>query len=373
MKGTVTKRGKTWSIVFYQGKTDQGKWKQTWVSGFPSKKEAERELRRRIDDIEASGCSSLSTKTVSVFLQAWLNSCEQRLAPNTIRGYRTNVEKHINPYLGSIPIAKVTAIDIQRLYSKLLEQGLSPTSVRYVHNNLHKAFAYGVKTMVLPRNPAEQVDPPRINHFEAATLKPEEVVKLLTACRGTEIYLPVLLAVSLGLRRGEILGLTFDDVDLDNGVLFVRHSAQCNNLESFRLADTKTRSSRRTLLLPALVVSEIRQCKTTVMERRTKISPSYNSLDLVCHRDLGTPFTANTLQHQFKNALYKAGLRDIRFHDLRHSYTTLLARSAVNPRITAEILGHSGVGITLERYTHVQNDMQRPAVEAIDALLNTIK
>jgi len=373
VKGTVYKRGKTWTIVYYLGRDESGRWKQKSEGGFITKKEAERVLRLRIEAVETSYNSNLSCTTVAGFLNYWLeNYCKQNLAPNTIRGYRTNVEKHIIPYIGEIQLIKLSPKNIQDLYSKLLESGLSSTSVRYVHNNLHKALEYGVKLQALPRNPAEMVTPPKINRYEASTLTPEQVVQLLDACGEKEIFWPVLLAVTLGLRRGEALALRWEDVDLDAKQVYVHHSALCANLESFTISETKTKSSRRLLRLPDYVADVLRVRLDVLKERRKALGESYNQLDLVCFREIGQPFTSNVLCYQFNDVLKSAGLPSIRFHDLRHTAATVMLRNAIPAKIVSSILGHSSTQLTLDTYSHVAIDMQDGAAEAIDKMLNKL-
>ena len=192
MRGTVTKKRDRWYICYYIGKDAKGKWKQKWEGSWDTKKAAEKVLRQRITELEETFERKGESSTLKVYLQNWLDTyCTERLAPNTIRGYRVNVEKHIAPYIGQIRLNDLKPSDIQGLYSKLLAQGLSGTTVRYVHNNLHRALSVAVRQQLLTRNPADCVEPPVIDHYEAATLNDKQVRQLLTACRGTEIYVPV--------------------------------------------------------------------------------------------------------------------------------------------------------------------------------------
>ena len=370
MRGTVIKRGSKWTICYYIGKDENGKWKQKWESGFASKRDAERALRARIETVESSYGSNLTTATVAGFLRYWLtNYCEPRLASNTIRGYRTNVERHIIPYIGKIPMIRLSPKDIQDLYLKLLKSGLSGTTVRYVHNNLHQALEFGVKLQALPRNPASMVAPPRIDHFEASTLTPNQVLRLLAVCHGTDIYWPVLLAVTLGLRRGEALGLRWSDVDFDRKEVFIRHSALCESLSKFTIAETKTKSSRRILRMPDFVARSLKERYDFMMEKRATIASSYNTYNVVCFRERGIPFTTNVLRHQFNKALSTAELPEIRFHDLRHTAATFLLRCHTPARVISSMLGHSNISVTMDTYSHVSTDMQEHAVSALDEML----
>jgi len=373
MRGTVIRRGNKWSICYYVGKDENGKWKQKWESGFPTKREAERTLRTRIEAVETSYNGKLSCATVGGFLTYWLESyCQQNLATNTIRGYRTNIEKHIIPNIGKIPLIQLRPKDLQDLYTKLISEGLSGTSIRYIHNNLHKAFDYGVRLQALPRNPANMVTPPKANRYEACTLTPEQVIKLLEACCGQEVFWPVLLAVSLGLRRGEALALRWEDVDLDAKQVYVHHSALCENLKKFTISETKTKSSRRVLRLPDYVADALKLRLDVLKDRRSALGTDYNDLDLVCFREIGCPFTSNALRHQFEKALQTAGLPAIRYHDLRHTNATLMLRNGIPAKIVSSILGHSSIQLTMDTYSHVSTDMQEGAAQAMDKLLEKI-
>lgn len=373
MRGSTIKRGNSWCIRYYIGKDENGKWVQKWESGFLTQREAQKVLRTRIEAVESSRTNNLSCATLAGFLNYWLDTyCEQHLAQNTRRGYRTNIEKHIIPYIGKTPLIKLQPKDIQDLYTKLLSSGLSGTTVRYVHNNLHKACSYAVKLQALPRNPADLVEPPRIARHEAITLTPDEVVKLLAACGGAEIGIPVLLAVSLGLRRGEALGVRWDDVDLANRILLVRHSAICHSPEDFQISDTKTKSSRRAIRLPEYVVMALQSRYCLLEERRQTMGKEYNRLNLVSFRESGNPFTSNVLNHQFKKLLHTAGLPDIRFHDLRHTHATLMLRNGIPAKVVSSMLGHSSIQLTMDTYSHVLPDMQEGAVSAMDKLLNSL-
>jgi len=359
MRGTVTKKRDRWYICYYTGKDAKGKWKQKWEGSWDTKKAAEKVLRQRITELEETFERKGESSTLKVYLQNWLDTyCAERLAPNTIRGYRVNVEKHILPYIGQIRLNDLKPSDIQGLYSKLLAQGLSGTTVRYVHNNLHRALSVAVRQQLLARNPADCVEPPVIDHYEAATLNDKQVRQLLTACRGTEIYVPVLLAVTLGLRRGETLGLQWQDVDWQQSTVSVRRSASFHDGHMV-MGSTKTRSSRRTLLLPAGVACELREAGNGCLPNQ-----------LVCCRADGSPLTTNALYHQFAEVLERSGLPHIRFHDLRHTYATLMLRNGVPAKIASSILGHSSIGITLNTYSHVVTEMQQGAVGVMDGILN---
>lgn len=368
MRGNVTKKGNLWYARYYIGKDENGKWLQKWEGGYSTRRDAEKQLRKRIEELENTFEHKVDKSTMAVYLRHWLDTyCKPRLSANTVSGYTVNVEKHIIPYIGTIPLCKLQPKDIQKLYDTLLSSGLSGTSVRYVHNNLHKALASAVKQELIPRNPADLVEAPVVNQYEASTLTPDEATKLLDACAGTEIYLPVLFALLLGLRRGEALGLQWSDVDMDGQTITVRHSASYTK-EGFVLSTPKTKNSRRTLMLPELVVSALKAAAASQEQWRSQIGSGFNPYNLVCCRIDGSPLTTNALQHQYKDILSAHGLPPIRFHDLRHTNATLMLRNNVPAKIVSSMLGHSSIGITMDTYSHVMTDMQAEATGVMNTL-----
>lgn len=282
-------------------------------------------------------------------------------------GYKVNVEKHIIPYIGTIPLNKLQPKDLQALYDKLRVAGLSGTSARYVHNNLRKALGQAVKAQLIPRNPADLVDPPKVDRYEAQTLTPEQAQKLIAACVGTEIHLPVLLALTLGLRRGEALGLQWADVDLTAKTVTVRHSATFAK-GGLTLGTTKTKNSRRTLMVPEVLQEALEAALEKQTQEAERFGPGYNPHGLVCCRLDGSPLTSGVLHHQYHALLEELELPSIRFHDLRHTNATLMLRNAVPAKIVSAMLGHSSIGITMDTYSHVMTEMQSGAVGVMDSL-----
>lgn len=370
MKGSTVKKKNRWYIVYYNGERyANGKLKPKWEGSWTTKSEADKVLRSRIDDIENSYERKADDSTMAIFLRHWLDVyCKPRLARNTVNAYTVNVEKHMIPYIGEIKLNRLTPRDIQTLYEKLRDVGLSGNSARHVHNNLHKALLWAVKQELIPRNPADLVDPPLIEQKERQTLTPEQIQRLLTACTGSFIYLPVMFAVLLGLRRGEALGLQWEDVDFQQKTITIRHSVTCDK-QGYTLGNPKTKNSRRTLRLPDAVLDAIKQEQKKQTDLAKFVGSGFNELHLVCCRESGALITTNALQHVFKDILKTAGLPNVRFHDLRHTHATLMLRNQVPAKIVSAMLGHSSIGITMDLYSHVTVDMQDGAVQVINDLL----
>lgn len=304
--------------------------------------------------------SAFENSSVSEYLRYWLNSyCEKRLARNTIVGYKNNIERHIIPHIGDKLLFDLQPMDIEKMYSDLELEGLCGTSVLYIHAVLRKALNTAVKRRMLECNVLDYVDAPRKSKFIASVLSCEDVLKLLNVCKGTEVYIPVLLAVTLGLRRGEVLGLKWSDVNYAAKMLSISRSATCYKGE-FVLSETKTKNSNRTLLMCDFVVCALKAWQAIQCQ---------NSIGLVVTHFSGALLSSTVLNNMYHAALKAAKLPPIRFHDLRHTNATIMLQQNIPAKIVSSMLGHSSVGITLDLYSHVLTEMQRPAVFAMQNIL----
>jgi len=225
-----------------------------------------------------------------------------------------------------------------------------------------------VRLQVLARNPADAVDPPRPRPVEMAALDVADTARLLGAAAGSRLYLPVLLAVATGLRRGELLALRWKDLDLGGGALAV-----CQAMELTRAGiafkEPKTRRSRRRVTLPALVVDVLRAHRREQVVERLGAGPAYRDLDLVLPGPGGEPWNPRYFGKSFASLVERSGVPRVRFHDLRHTHASQLLLEGVHPKVVSERLGHASVAITLDRYSHVLPGLQEDAAARIDRAL----
>ncbi len=308
-------------------------------------------------------------ETVAQFLRSWLEAVRPSLRSNTWVRYEQYVRLHVLPTLGKISLTKLTPQHLQRLYAERLDSGLSPTSVHHLHAVLHKALDQAVRWNLVARNVADLVDPPRDRHFEIATLSPAQARLLLDAAAGDRLDALYVLALTTGMRQGEILGLRWRHVDLDGASLQVRGSLQ--RLEGkLTVAATKTEHSQRRVSITASAVVALRRHRVRQAEERLQLGAAWQGDDLVFTNEIGAPIGASRLlRASFHPLLRRAGLPTMRFHDLRHSAATLLLGQGTHPKIVAELLGHSKIGTTMDLYSHVTPTMQREATLAMEAIL----
>ncbi|MGE0520932.1 MAG: tyrosine-type recombinase/integrase [Candidatus Binatia bacterium] len=324
-------------------------------------------------------------QTVAEFLHRWLDDCcTPRLRLKTLRSYRDTVRLHLNPQLGRIPLAKLAPQHVQACLKHLAAApaasrrgagrsapaGLSSVSVAYARTVLRAALNRALRWGLVARNVAALVDPPRIARKEVAPFTLDEARQFIDAIRGDRLEALYTVALALGLREGEALGLRWDDIDLDGATLNVRQQLQRVTGKGLQLVELKTERSRRTLALPRAVARALRAHRVQQMEERLLAGSRWVDSGQVFTTRRGTPLDAANALKAFKRALHKAGLRDQRFHDLRHGAATLLLAQGVQPRAIMDLLGHSQVGVTLNLYSHILPEVRRDTARQMDALLS---
>ena len=368
------KNGKTcWRVIVEMGTGPDGKRKRTYRNVHGTKKEAEALMARLLSELNTGSYIEPAKISLTEYLRDWLKGYEPNLSPTTVDSYRINVEKHIIPYIGHIPLQQLKPMHVQNLYQDLLENGradgkggLSARSVLYVHRTLREALQHGVKLQLVARNVADLVTLPRANKYSATVYSEDELVQLLQISKDTDMEIIILLAVSLGLRRGELLGLKWSDIDLEEKRIIIRH----NHVQTTQGNITKTpksTSSIRTLELPDGLIPILQKHKDFQEDNKQKLGNSYHNDDYVyCQAD-GSPYCPGYISKKFAAFLKKHGLKHIRLHDLRHSNATLMLKYGVPAKVASERLGHSTIGITLDLYSHVLDDMQKEAAQKIDA------
>lgn len=305
------------------------------------------------------------------------NYAKSNVAAKTFEGYTEFVRKHFTPALGHHPLAKLQPLHIQAYYTKALESGrrdgkggLSARTVLHHHRVLREALQQAVKWQLLVRNPADAVEPPRPEQKQMAVLDEDQAKRLLTAAEGTRLHIPVLLAVTTGMRRGEILGLRWTDVDLTTGTAAVRQ-ALGQTKAGMEFKTPKTQKSRRLVVLPQFVADELRRHKGQQAQQKLLLGPGYKDQSLVVAQADGSAFPPNILSIAFATLVKQAGLK-VTFHGLRHTHATHLFLRKVHPKIVSERLGHSNIGITLDIYSHVLPGMQEEAARHIEEVFRPV-
>ena len=305
---------------------------------------------------------------VGDYLDWWLDEViVDRVRPSTAISYGEKVRLHLKPHLGHVRLSKLSAADVHAFMRAKLAAGMTPRGVAYCRAVLRKALNDAMALGLVHRNVATLVEPPKAERVEVVPLGPHEAKALLAAARGDRLYAVYAVALAVGLRLGEALGLHWDDVDLDAGTLRVRHSLQRLQGE-LRLVEPKSAKSRRTVSLPASCVDALRGHRHQQNKERLA-ADNWVEHGLVFTTTVGTPIDPRNLDRHFERLCHRAGIGKRRFHDLRHTCASLLLAQNVHPRVVMETLGHSQISLTMDTYSHVLPAVQRDAAERIDEVL----
>lgn len=312
--------------------------------------------------------------TLGRYLQEWVAGLSTAtLKPRTIAYYARYVSRHILPAeVARKPLARLEPIDLRRFYAEKLTSGLSSTSVQHLHALLHVALQRAVDDGFLGRNVAALVgrsNRPKVRRVEMTTIAAgDQPRRFLEAAKGERLEALLVLAITTGMRRGELLALRWKDVDLDRGALAVTGSLQGESRATLSIASPKSGKSR-SVALGTVAVTALRDHRSRQAREQLLVGSEWRDLGLVFSTEFGDFLSPTTLRLALLRTLARADLPTIRFHDLRHSAATLMLSRGVHPKMASEMLGHSTIGITLDLYSHVTANMQRQAADAIDAAL----
>ncbi len=306
--------------------------------------------------------------TLSEYLNTWLeNYARSNVGNKTYETYKRIVDLNIGPHIGDVKLGDLRPLQIQSFYSMLLRcgkqngSGLSPLSVQHVHRMLRKALHQAVRWELIHRNPADGADSPRVPRNEMNALDRDGLSRLLAALRGNKLYLPVLIAATTGMRRGEILALRWCDVDLDAGTLRVARSLQQIST-GLEFKEPKSARGRRNISLAKATVDALRA-------RKAELDTGPDGL-IVCRPD-GTPWPPDQLSVEFHVFAHRNGF-SIRFHDLRHTHASNLLRDGIPVNVVSQRLGHAEPAITLNVYSHVLPGMQEEAALRVDEMMDEV-
>jgi integrase len=340
-----------------------------------NRRAAEKELRRLLRALDTNEHVDPTRMTLREWLTAWLGAVREEVSPKSHERYSEIVDNFLAPELGALPIAKLAPVHISAVYTRWAIEGrrdgkpggLSAQSRRHIHRILKAALGRAVEQQVIARNPADVLARhlPKVERQEMMTLSAEEAARLLEAIKRNRVYWPVLMALSTGMRRGEILALRWKNIDLDRGVVRVVESLE-QTKAGLRFKAPKTEKARA-ITLPSFTVEELRRLKRQQAEELLALGVRQSGETLACARHDGEPMPPRSLTHEF--AKVAGRVKDaprVRFHDLRHSHATQLLSAGVHPKVAQERLGHSTITTTLDLYSHVTETMQEDAAAKLD-------
>jgi integrase len=372
MRGSIIKRSEdSYRIAISLGRDSvTQKYKQYFETVRGNKKDAQRRLRELLSSLDNNLFIKPSNLTVADYLIQWLKDyCWSNLAPKTSEGYESIVRCHLVPSLGQIHLTELKPEHIQHLYSEKLTAGLSHRTVRYIHVTLHKALRDAVRLGTIVRNPADAVEPPKVQRHEMHTMSETDVHIFLEMARSTQYYPLFYTALFTGMRRSELLGLKWSSVDLILCQLSVTRALHQLQGGSLIFREPKTAKGRRLISLSPSTVIVLREYREQQEKIRQALDVTLTNDDLVfCHVN-GTPLLPNSISHAWTKLACHTGLKGIRLHDARHTHASLMLKQGVHPKIVQERLGHASIQITLDTYSHVVPGLQQAAANKFDDIV----
>jgi integrase len=335
-----------------------------------TRQEASRRLAAALRDRDAGLPVVGERQTVEQYLRQWLEDIKPALRLSSWLSREMLVRVHVLPTLGTTVLSRLTPQQLQSLYVAKLAEGLAPGTVRLLHAIIRTALAHATRVGLLQRNVAGLVRAPRPTRKDMRVFTPEQARQFLAAVAGDPLEALYVLALTTGMRRGELLALHWTEVDLDAGFVQVRYTLQHLREGQYVFMPPKTERSRRKVALSVLAVEALRRHQARQAVQHQAAAEAWCEEGLVFPGPAGRAIRgANLVQERFVPLLERVGLPSLRFHDLRHTAATLLLLQGIHPKIVSEMLGHSTVSMTLDIYSHVLPDMQREATAAFDHLL----
>src|SRR6266567_8582882 len=334
-----------------------------------TRKEVQEKLRVALNEQKQGVLSTGPQQTMKQFLEQWLEEVHKpSIRICTYKGYRGYLDKHILPALGRIPVQKLTPQHVQAFYTRKQQEGLSAKSINNIHGMLHKALDHAVRWGLVPRNVCDAVSLPKQTRHEMQPLTEKQARQLLVAARGHSLEGLLTLAVTTGMRSGELLALKWKDINFDTASLHIRRSMGYISGKGYLEFEPKTAKGRRKVVLPPFVCEALKLHHTRQLQVRLKAGARWQDRDLVFCNKYGGYLDPAHLRQRFDKLLKDAGLPDVRFHDLRHSAATILLSMGVPAKVVQEILGHSQISMTMDIYSHVLPDMQQEAMDKMNDL-----
>jgi integrase len=335
-----------------------------------TRREVDEKLTKAKADRDGGLLFDADNMKLGEYLGRWLSdSVRDTVKATTLETYERLMRLHLVPTLGRVKLKNLTPTHVRGLYREKLDSGLSPTSVQRVHALLHKALKQAVHDGLVPRNVTEAVKAPRQSRNEIPTLTREQVRIFLNSAKSDRLEALYLLAIHTGLRQGELLGLKWSDIDLDRGTLQVRRILSAAK-EGPRFTTPKSNQGR-SVRLTTQAVQALRDHRKRQVQERLKHAGFWKDHGLVFTTLVGTPLNRhNVFSRSFKPLLRRAELPDMPFHALRHSFATRMLTSGEHPKVVQEMMGHSGIRVTMDFYSHVLPDMQKEAVNRLGAMLS---
>lgn len=365
MRGHIAKKGNRYYIVVDIGDETR---KQKWISGFRTRKEAEKELPRILNELNDGTYIEPSKQKYKEFIDEWLENRKSKISKNTYQTYKYLIDAHVKPQLGKFRLDKLNSLAIDNFYTQLEKEGKSSATIKKIHSIIRASLEYATQYQLIKRNPASVVKPPAVRHKDITVWDEQQMLKFLDFVKDEWDYIVYHLALYTGMRKGEILGLKWSDIDFINNKIRVMRSYSKTGF-----SEGKTANARRVIDIDETTVDYLLKRKKAVSENKLKMGQDYNDLDLIICRPTGDPVDVRNVNRRFDKFVERSKLPRIRFHDMRHTHATLMLKMGIPVKVVSERLGHGSIEMTLNTYAHLLPSMQLEAVQIFSKNMEKIK
>ena len=363
MSGSITRRNEnTWKITIELPRVIPGKRNRAFYTVHGTKKDAEKVKNEKLKEL-SDGILLNNKQTFSSYLDLWLSTISYSKKESTIDEYSHYINRHIKPYFKNTLLQDLRTEQIQTFYNFELSHGrldgkggVSAKTLQNIHRIIHPVLEMAYNNDLIHRNVANGVILPTPEKYKAEYLTKEQLRQILIASENSDIYIPIAIGIFTGARNGEVLGLTWNNIDFENQTLTIEKQLRYSH-EKFKFETPKTKSSIRTISIPTILVEILKKYQKEQLELQLKLGSAYgNSFNLICTTPLGEPIKTKNLSKKFNRFLKENQLPIIRFHDLRHSHASLLYSMKIQDKYISQRLGHSSCSTTKEIYTHLYKE-----------------
>ena len=344
-----------------------GERERHWKTVRGTKKQAETVMRKMIDELEQGSVAAPSAMKVQDWMAMWVGTYLPNIEETTRVGYEEKIKNYIVPELGHIQLKALKPTNVQTWINGLNKRGLSPKTIRNAFNNLNAAMKKAVTLRMIPHNPCEGAELPKLAKYQANIYDTPDMKKVLSVAEGTDMYIPVLLALAVGLRRGELLALRWHHIDFEAGVIHIRDNMVKGKDGQPIIKTPKSASGTRDIIVGNSVLSALSAAKTAYDEAKT--SPGFHDEGFVVCQANGKFYKPDSMTQKWERFMIANGLPKVRLHDLRHSCATAMIDAGVDAVTVKDTLGHSDVTTTMKFYVHSTQSMSKRAAETMDKVI----